>query len=512
MKESFYNDLVFLNDITESCDYYWPNFGERYINRYKNIMKGLDDFENIEENSIIWADLYYLKEFYVFNSLKVPFILVSGDCDACVPYNDSKNKNSDHSKIAFSLLNNKNLIAWYSTNVDYKHPKLKNIPIGIVKHIPFYNKKHILWNVLPLTSDVKYFMHNFLPIYSTKVNFQNKEKELLFSRMTVKNSTNTFHEFENIRQNILNILKINGFNFKDLNTELTYWTEYIRELCNYKFCLSLPGKGLDCYRTWEALAVGCIPIVLSNHLNSLYEDLPVLVVDDFSIITPEFLEKQFEKITENVNNYNWEKLTSSFWIQKIKSSLKSRIMKPLCNFEITKKHIEYSLKNADENKSKLNEKMLNINHCTGNKIRHFINNLCSLDNCRYLEINNTGHCGITLASTYNNKIKNSFFTNTKDFLKDSKKETYNTIFLDCAMYYQEQYDIIKEIIPFLEDGCIFIVDDYNWENLRNATKKAFNDFNIKILYEKEIFTKEPHYNQVGKENWWNGLGIFILNS
>ena len=48
MKELFYNDLVFLNDITESCDYYWPNFGERYDDRYKNIMKGLDDFENIE--------------------------------------------------------------------------------------------------------------------------------------------------------------------------------------------------------------------------------------------------------------------------------------------------------------------------------------------------------------------------------------------------------------------------------------------------------------------------------
>jgi hypothetical protein len=509
MKELFYNDLIFLNDITESCDYFWPNFGERYVEKYKKIMKGLDNFENIKENSIIWADLYYLIEFNVFNSIKVPFILVTGDCDASVPYNNSKIKNSEHSKIAFSLLNNKNLIAWYSTNVDYKHPKLKNIPIGIVKHIPFYDKKHIQWNVIPHTNEVTYFMQNFLPIYSIKVNFQNKDKKLLFSRMTVKNSNNTSHNFENIRQNVLNIFKINGFKFEDLNTDLTYWTEYIRELCNYKFCLSLPGKGLDCYRTWEALAVGCIPIVLSNHLNPLYEDLPVLVIDDFSIITPEFLEKQFEKITQNFNNYNWQKLTSSFWIQKIKSSLKSRIMKPLCNFEITKNHIEYSLKNAYENKSKLNEEILNINHSTGNKIRHFINNICSLDNCRYLEINNTGHRGIISSAIYNNNIKSSFFTNTKDFI-ECEKETYNTIFLDCAMSYQEQYDIIKEIIPFIEDCCIFIVDDYNWENLRNATNKIFVDFNISNLYEKVIFTKEPHYNQVGKDNWWNGLGIFII--
>ncbi len=59
----------------------------------------------------------------------------------------------------------------------------------------------------------------------------------------------------------------------------------------YAFVISPPGNGLDCHRTWEALALGCIPIVMRSGslLDLLYESLPILLVDDYSVITEEAL-------------------------------------------------------------------------------------------------------------------------------------------------------------------------------------------------------------------------------
>jgi hypothetical protein len=40
-------------------------------------------------------------------------------------------------------------------------------------------------------------------------------------------------------------------------------SELWRRHGNYSFVISPPGHGLDCHRTWEALALGCIPITLA---------------------------------------------------------------------------------------------------------------------------------------------------------------------------------------------------------------------------------------------------------
>ena len=80
------------------------------------------------------------------------------------------------------------------------------------------------------------------------------------------------------------------------------WDKYINELSNCKFCLSLPGKGMDCYRTWEALTLGVIPIVIrTKHMNSIYDNLPVIIIDDINEITHEFLNEQFEIVKKQIN-------------------------------------------------------------------------------------------------------------------------------------------------------------------------------------------------------------------
>lgn len=53
----------------------------------------------------------------------------------------------------------------------------------------------------------------------------------------------------------------------------------------HAFVISPHGRGLDCFRTWEALFVGCIVIVKRSPLDPLYQGLPVVIVDDWREIT-----------------------------------------------------------------------------------------------------------------------------------------------------------------------------------------------------------------------------------
>ncbi len=62
-------------------------------------------------------------------------------------------------------------------------------------------------------------------------------------------------------------------------------SEHLRRLRDVKFVVSPPGHGIDCHRTWEALIMGCVPIVLNTTISSLYIDQPILVVNDWNEVT-----------------------------------------------------------------------------------------------------------------------------------------------------------------------------------------------------------------------------------
>ena len=83
----------------------------------------------------------------------------------------------------------------------------------------------------------------------------------------------------------------------------------------YQFVLSPHGAGLDCHRTWEALLLGCIPIVKKAKLNDLFVDLPVITVEDWSEINSAFLKKIAEEIA--LKNINQEKLFMRYWKAQI---------------------------------------------------------------------------------------------------------------------------------------------------------------------------------------------------
>jgi hypothetical protein len=89
-------------------------------------------------------------------------------------------------------------------------------------------------------------------------------------------------------------------------------------MTKYAFVLSPHGNGLDCHRTWEALILGCIPIVKRSLLDSLYEDLPVLIVYNWFNVNESLLNSTIKKFKSKVFNYN--KLKLEYWINIIKNS------------------------------------------------------------------------------------------------------------------------------------------------------------------------------------------------
>jgi hypothetical protein len=307
------NDHLFIHRIAMIADYYYPPGGVKYENQWMHFNRPFVDdiIPFMKPNSIIFADTLWLDRFELFNKIQVPFILISAEADVTIPYNNY------HKQIdcCYSVLNNPLLVKWFSINVDYNHPKLIPIPIGLPKHIPFIVNKgtvYMGWVVSYMMNEVSDAISKLC--INIEENLVRKDKKLLYTRMTVENSDNCFHEKEGIRREAVKILSTRF----DIPTDLVKWEDYITELANHKFCLSLPGKGMDCYRTWEALTFGVIPIVIrTQHMDSIYNQLPVLIIDDINVITEEFLESQFDNLTENIKQYNFNKITSSYWIDYI---------------------------------------------------------------------------------------------------------------------------------------------------------------------------------------------------
>ena len=80
----------------------------------------------------------------------------------------------------------------------------------------------------------------------------------------------------------------------------------------YAFTISPFGNGLDCHRTWEALALGCIVIVQKSPLDELYSELPVLIVEKWSNITTELLHTTIAAYRHK--KFDFSRITLKYWV------------------------------------------------------------------------------------------------------------------------------------------------------------------------------------------------------
>lgn len=93
--------------------------------------------------------------------------------------------------------------------------------------------------------------------------------------------------------------------------------EFRRRLLTSRFVLSPPGAGPDCHRTWEALLLGAVPVILRSSLaESLIEGTGILAVDSWG----DFLDLPTEDLLslwKEKRAYPLDKAQFGYWLDRI---------------------------------------------------------------------------------------------------------------------------------------------------------------------------------------------------
>lgn len=91
---------------------------------------------------------------------------------------------------------------------------------------------------------------------------------------------------------------------------------FMEAMANSKFVLSPWGWGPDCFRHYEAIALGAIPIVLSDWATDrALVGLPVLIVDSWAELNASMLLAAHRRI--DAQRFELERLTRHYWIETL---------------------------------------------------------------------------------------------------------------------------------------------------------------------------------------------------
>jgi hypothetical protein len=203
--------------------------------------------------------------------------------------------------------------------------------------------------------------------------------------------------------------------------------------------------------------------------------------------------------------------------------------------------IDVAFENANQNISKITPDIINMDGMTGKNTRHFYNNLLNSEDARYLEIGTWKGSSVCSAMCGNKATvvcidnwsefggpKGEFLENFEKFKGDntasfiekdcfqvdvSTLPKFNIYMYDGNHFSDSHYKSLMHYYGCMDDVFIFIVDDWNWQFVREGTRDAIKKLNLKVLYEKEVrltsdnsTTPQPLLGNT----WWNGIYVAVL--
>ncbi len=276
-------------------------------------------YQNIKKGDIVWVKCEF---FHLFCKQVLPYIdnefaIVIGDGDESFPSQSGCSPEEIE-----AVLTNKNIIHIFAQNYDYSGPstKISPLPIGIDFHTIAYKSVHGGWGEVGTPqqqeNDLKCILSTFKPTYLRKkrafVDFQLADSIL-------HGNNQRYLQLGETRTSIFQRLLQTGL--IDHGGRMRR-SELWKTKGQYVFSVSPHGNGLDCHRTWEDLALGCIVIVKTSSLDPLYEGLPVVIVKDWGEITEDNMTKWLNQYGDAFTNPSYrEKLTNAYWLNKIKSKM-----------------------------------------------------------------------------------------------------------------------------------------------------------------------------------------------
>jgi hypothetical protein len=239
------------------------------------------DVKKLYDGCVIYTHTIYVRElFAILKHLNVIVTVITHNSDVNVD-------------VSYDIP--ENIRVWYAQNVDTLNPTVKSIPIGLENNrwFPKIRKKEKMLELMnsseiPVFKNILYVNHNINT---------NPDKRLIVYDLLRGKSWVTVEEGKN------------GIDFDN----------YLSNIDNHCFVACPEGNGIDTHRIWECLYLGAIPIVVRNYNTRFYQDLPICFIDSWQEITEEFLKDQHEYITK-FNIWNLEKLTFSYWKNKIKNT------------------------------------------------------------------------------------------------------------------------------------------------------------------------------------------------
>ena len=203
--------------------------------------------------------------------------------------------------------------------------------------------------------------------------------------------------------------------------------------------------------------------------------------------------------------------------------------------------IQTAFTKAENKLSKITTYIIDMEGMSGTMTRHFYNNLLNTYDARYLEIGSWKGSSVCSAMCGNQaKVvcidnwsefggpKPEFLANFETFKGEndavfiendcfqvdvSTLPKFNIYMYDGNHTNESHYKALLHYYDCLDDVFIFIVDDWNWKEVRDGTTSSIQKLNLKVLYEKEIRLTwdNSHTSQpLAAQTWHNGIYVAIL--
>jgi hypothetical protein len=254
-------------------------------------------YARIECGSIVYVCNSALRFFRdtILPTISVPFVLVSGDSDNEMPFDIFSQPDFE------SFIQDSRIFHWFCQNLMISHPKMTRMPIGLDYHTMSNVGARHPWGEGKSPVD------------------QEKELDQAIADAPPLNERHVYC-YSNFHHTTFGIGSRGDRQeaIAKIPKELVFYDPVFtpRDVAwnhqsFFQFVLSPRGGGYDCHRTWEALLLGCIPVLKSSGLDPLFEGLPVLILKDWSDLTRELMNQTALQLSQA--SFQKEKLLLSYW-------------------------------------------------------------------------------------------------------------------------------------------------------------------------------------------------------
>jgi hypothetical protein len=303
-----YNALFGFRGLEETCD------SDRYTTHNSDETREYS-FEKMNAYDTVYFSNLSLRKVYkqLYRIITKPFILVTGEGDCECP-NELFETAADFDE----FLKWDKLQHWFCQNCVIVHPKITLIPLGLDYHTMMYYS-HIRGDRGPRLTPME---------QETQIMDLRKTMRPFWERIPVCYGNFQFlttTKYGGDRMDAIAKIPPNAIYYDCKHQRKQTFINQTE----FAFVASPFGQDYECIRTWEALCLGCIAIIKSCPLDRLYEGLPVVIIQDWSEVTPEFLQKTLAEYTyKHLNNdFKYEKLHKYYWVRLVQQMKDSLITK-----------------------------------------------------------------------------------------------------------------------------------------------------------------------------------------